>query len=107
MSSQAKTALRSSPRPSGLLRRPSLDVVAPQVDVDIPPLYFPLLNQQADYKVYYGGRAAARSWSFARAIVARMHTEKIRVGCFREYQSSIGDSVHHLLKSQVSRLGFD
>ncbi len=59
----------------------------------------------ARYKVFWGGRAGAKSWSFARALVARAYTSQVRVLCAREYQVSIADSVHRLLVDQINEMG--
>lgn len=53
------------------------------------------------YKVVYGGRGAARSWSCARAIILICAKKQTRVLCTREIQSSIKDSVHQLLRDQI------
>lgn len=57
------------------------------------------------YKVYWGGRGAARSWSFARAILIMGSQRKLRVLCAREFQKSIADSVHKLFQDQIGLLG--
>lgn len=57
------------------------------------------------YKVYYGGRDSAKSWSFAEALIRFTRDEPLRVLCTREYQNSIRDSVHHLLRQTINRLG--
>jgi phage terminase large subunit len=59
------------------------------------------------YKVSYGGRGGAKSWGYARALLILGKTKPLRILCTRETQKSIAESVHHLLKSQVSELGFD
>ncbi len=56
------------------------------------------------YKVYWGGRGAARSWSFARAILIMGAQRKLRVLCAREFQKSIADSVHKLFQDQIQLL---
>lgn len=57
------------------------------------------------YKVFFGGRGAAKSWDFAEAIVRLMREAPLRVLCTREYQNSISDSVHRLLSDTIDRLG--
>lgn len=57
------------------------------------------------YKVARGGRGSAKSWSFARALLIQGQLAPLRIGCFRESQKSIKDSVHALLKDQVALLG--
>jgi len=59
------------------------------------------------YRVAYGGRAGAKSWEFARQLIVRAAREKLRVLCTREYQRSIKDSVHRVLRDQVSLLRMD
>jgi phage terminase large subunit len=56
------------------------------------------------YKVYYGGRGAARSWSFARALLIKGAQQRLRLLCVREFQKSIADSVHKLLVDQIELL---
>lgn len=57
------------------------------------------------YKVAYGGRGSAKSWSFARALLIQAAASPLRVLCTREVQKSIKDSVHALLKDQIQALG--
>ena len=57
------------------------------------------------YKVAYGGRDGAKSWSFARALLILGAEKPLRIGCFREIQKSIRDSVHKLLSDQIEDLG--
>jgi phage terminase large subunit len=57
------------------------------------------------YKVAYGGRDGAKSHSFARALLLLGAERPLRIGCFREVQRSIKDSVHKLLSDQIQTLG--
>lgn len=57
------------------------------------------------YKVLYGGRGAAKSWSVARALVSLGAARPMRILCARELQSSIRDSVHKLLSDQIAEMG--
>lgn len=57
------------------------------------------------YKVARGGRGSAKSWSFARALLILASQNRLRIGCFREVQKSIKDSVHKLLSDQIENLG--
>lgn len=59
------------------------------------------------YKVFYGGRGGAKSWSVARALLVLGAKKKIRVLCAREFQNSISDSVHKLLSDQIVELQLD
>jgi phage terminase large subunit len=57
------------------------------------------------YKVAYGGRGSAKSWSVARALLLQATTQPLRVLCTREVQKSIKQSVHKLLADQIQALG--
>ncbi len=63
------------------------------------------LFSPARYKVAHGGRGSAKSWSFARALLIQGAEKPLRIGCFREVQKSIKDSVHKLLGDQIQALG--
>ena len=76
---------------------------------DLPELEFPeklqCLFEPARYKVAHGGRGSAKSWSFARALLALGAQRKLRILCTREVQKSIKDSVHKLLSDQIEAIG--
>lgn len=57
------------------------------------------------YFVAFGGRDGGKSWSFARALLLLGAETPLRIGCFREIQQSIKDSVHKLLSDQIEVLG--
>lgn len=57
------------------------------------------------YKCLYGGRGSGKSFAVADALLIIGLTRKIRVLCAREFQISMKDSVHHLLKSRIETLG--
>lgn len=69
-----------------------------------PKLEF--LFQPHRYKVAYGGRAGAKSWNFARALIIQGTQKTHRILCVREVQKSIKDSVHKLLCDQIEALGY-
>lgn len=77
-----------------------------RIRVKIPPRY-QFLVEPHRYKSVYGGRGAARSWSFARVLIALAAARRLRVLCTREYQSSIRESVHQLLSRQIEVLGLE
>lgn len=78
----------------------------PPPDIDCPQAFaFQDLYRNNSVKVYYGGRGAAKSWAIARWLIGIARVERTRIGCFREYQSSIADSVHRLLTDQIYLLG--
>ena len=74
-------------------------------NIELPEKLLPLLNTPARYKVVYGGRGSAKSWTIARMLVLLAASKPIRVLCARETQKSIQESVHRLLKDQIDLLG--
>ena len=74
---------------------------------ELPPKLLPLLNPEARarYRVSYSGRGAGKSWASARALIARALGAPVRILCAREYQTSIAESVHALLATQIEELG--
>jgi phage terminase large subunit len=70
------------------------------------PAKLKFLFEPHRYKIARGGRGSAKSWSVARALLIQGKENSLRIGCFREIQKSIKDSVHALLKDQIELLGF-
>lgn len=66
-----------------------------------------LMLKKARYKVYWGGRGSAKSWSIAEALIRKAAGGPVRILCCREHQNSIKDSSHKLLKDTITRLGMD
>jgi phage terminase large subunit len=75
-----------------------------EIEIQFPEVYRPL-DESYRYKVVWGGRAAARSWSISRKLLLRGVERKQLFLCTRELQRSIKDSVHRLLKSQIEMMG--
>src|ERR1700761_60823 len=59
------------------------------------------------YKVLYGGRGGGRSWGCATRLITLALSRPIRVLCAREFQNSIGESVHKVLSDRISDLGVE
>lgn len=74
-------------------------------EVVFAPAYEDLFRPKR-YKVYYGGRGSAKSWSMARALICISLQRKVRILCARELQTSITDSVYKLLSDQIHAMGF-
>jgi len=79
-------------------------VQRPTIEGAFPRAYRELFTP-CRYKIYYGGRGAAKSWAIARALLITAAQKPIRILCAREWQSSIKDSVHRLLADQIEKLG--
>lgn len=77
------------------------------MEVDTPTAFAELWDPPLGalrYRVYYGGRGSAKSWQFARRLLIAGIEQPLRVLCAREFQSSIRESVHHLLVEQIGML---
>ena len=68
------------------------------------PKAFEFLFSPSRYKIAYGGRGGAKSWSFVRALLTRARQQTTRILCTREIQNSIKDSVHQLIRDQIATL---
>lgn len=80
-------------------------VLAPKVR----DLFFDAAGNWApsDYKVMHGGRGGMRTWGFSRMAVllaARQKPKRLRIACAREYQTSIDESVHEAVVTQIEEL---
>lgn len=80
-------------------------------DASLLGSYWWLLDEQTGrcprYKVALSGRGAGKSWNFARALIIDALKGQHRILCAREYQVSIADSVHQLLRKQIELLGLE
>jgi phage terminase large subunit len=65
------------------------------------------LFEPARYKVAWGGRGGGKSHSIAKALLIKGMEHPLRVLCAREFQKSIGDSVHKLLADQIKAMGLE
>jgi len=74
-------------------------------NIQIPEKLLPLITKKKRFKVIIGGRGSAKSNSAGSIMIMKIETENADVLCLREYQSSIEDSVHKLMTSQVDSLG--
>jgi phage terminase large subunit len=71
------------------------------------PAALQCLFQPMRYKILHGGRGGSKSWGVARALLLIGTTKTLRVLCAREMQTSIAQSVHKLLKDQITELGLE
>jgi phage terminase large subunit len=81
--------------------------------VQIPDAFRFLWQPQADdgkpvrYRAVHGGRGSAKSHSFAEALILKAAEKPLRIGCFREVQKSIRDSVKRLLDDKIRDSGLE
>lgn len=73
------------------------------MDIGFPKKLEPLFRP-ARFKAPEGGRGSAKSWGVAQALELLGGRAPLRMLCTREFQRSIKDSVHKLLKDTIARL---
>lgn len=72
----------------------------PATNIEFPEkLQF--LWKKLRYKVMKGGRGGTKSWGVARYLICCAYEKYERILCCREFQNSIKESVHQLLKEQI------
>lgn len=82
-------------------------------NVTLPEAFEFLWYDKADdsksvrYRAAFGGRGSAKSHSFAMALVLKAFKAPLRIGCFREIQKSIKDSVKRLLDDKIKEAGLE
>lgn len=74
------------------------------LNIKIPKKLHPF-TAPSRYKVAYGGRGSAKSWSIAQLLVVVAYSKPTRILCCREVQKSIEASSHQLLSDTIYRLG--
>lgn len=76
-------------------------------NLQIPEKLLPLFEIPKRFKVVYGGRGSGKSMTIADLLLMDSQINGTKIGCFREVQNSIEDSVHALLKEEIERLDLD
>ena len=77
-----------------------------ELEVRHKPLNWQLpLFEPHRYKVIYGGRGSGKSYAIADILLIQSLKKKSIIICGREFQNSIKDSVHSLLKQRIEALG--
>ncbi len=74
-------------------------------EILIPVEFKRLFDNDWREAAVYGGRYSLKSHTVARILLIRARQKKIRVACFREFQNSIADSSHQLLKDLINEYG--
>jgi len=81
--------------------------------VRLPESFRFLWDERADdgkpvrYRAAHGGRGSAKSHSFAQALILKAAERPLRIGCYREIQKSIKDSVKRLLDDKIRSCGLE
>ena len=74
------------------------------LELHIPRKLQPFVIKKKRFKVAIGGRGGSKSMSFADILSQKAQVEQALVGCLREFQNSLDDSVFALLKAEIKRL---
>ena len=77
-----------------------------RIKAQVPEWGHPLLEPRR-YKCLWGGRGSGKSFCAADILLAIGIRQRIRVLCAREFQNSIKESVHFLLKERITALGLE
>lgn len=73
--------------------------------IEIPTEFKRLFDTDWREAAVYGGRFSLKSHTVARLLLIKGRQSKLRIACFREFQSSIADSSHQLLKDLIKLYG--
>ncbi len=76
--------------------------MARKIEFELPEKFGRIIESTKRFLVLIGGRGSAKSESVARFLIMKMLAEPMYVLCGREFQSSIDDSVHKLLKEIIN-----
>jgi len=74
-----------------------------ETTIEIPIEYKRLFDTDWREAAVYGGRFSLKSHTVARYLLIRGRQAKTRIGCFREFQSSIAESSHKLLSDLIKQ----
>lgn len=73
------------------------------IKIEIPVEYKRLFDNDWREAALYGGRYSLKSHTVARVLLIMGRMKQMRFGCFREFQNSIADSSHQLLKDLINQ----
>lgn len=79
---------------------------SPTTKIQLAHVFRELFNPRWRHIVYHGGRGSGKSTAVAYSLLLRGRQSRHRILCTREYQNSITDSVHKLLKDLIDKHGF-
>lgn len=76
-----------------------------QIDIDIPVQFEELFNPSRRWRhlLYYGGRSSGKSTQVALSRLISGEKKRERGLCTREFQNSISESVHQLLRDLIDK----
>ena len=74
-------------------------------EIMLPPKAMFLLTTKSRYKILYGGRGSAKTFSIALSLIFLSLQKKVRILCSRQIQASIADSVYKTLCDAIELIG--
>lgn len=66
-----------------------------------------LFDDSYRHYAFHGGRGGGKSWGVARFLLMKATIEPLRIGCGREIQKNLSESVYQLLLDQIVELGLE
>ena len=76
-----------------------------RIDVEIPRIFLPLLDDRARYLGCFGGRGSGKSHFMAGQLILRSLTGGFRAVCIREVQRTLKHSSKRLLEDKLRQYG--
>ncbi len=77
----------------------------PKMKLKLTDKLEPFLFKDKRFKVAFGGRAGTKSQTVGDILLHKAAQEALKIGCLREHQNTIEDSVHSLLEEEIDRIG--
>lgn len=71
------------------------------------PVKFHEFIPPAPFKVAWGGRGGAKSYSIAKLLVVKGYEERKKILCAREFQNSLKESAKALIEEQIKEMGLE
>lgn len=75
-----------------------------QIKLVLPKPFYEFVKP-APFKISWGGRGGAKSYSIAKLLVVKGYEAKKKILCAREYQNSLKESAKALIEEQIKELG--
>ena len=73
----------------------------PQIRFNLHEKYYPLLAESVEFKLIYGGRGGAKSWSVAFCLLYLGVVQTKRILCLRQYKTDLEVSVYQLMVDMI------
>ena len=80
-------------------------MTSPKLHMKLTDRLLPFMTTPKRFKIAFGGRGGTKSMSSTDILIQAVQTKKERVCCFREFGSSIEDSIWTLISDEITRMG--